>query len=243
MWWYRGMRAITRALLRRHYRPGQGLRILDAGCGTGASATLLAEYGAVTGIDLEPLALRLAATRGHHRLAEASTAALPLAAASFDLVTSFDVLVLLDEAAERQALAELVRVLRPGGRLLVRVAAMDWLRGAHDRVWHVVRRYSAGQLRAGLAAAGLAVERLSYANTWLFPAAVVKRLAEPLAPPLARSDLDYELGPLDGVFGAILSSEAGLVAGPGLPFGLSLFALARKPEWGAGPIRSSGHDA
>ena len=45
----------------------------------------------------------------------------------------------------------------------------------------------------------------------------------------ARRRAEEQLGPLDGIFGALLSSEAALVAGPGLPFGLSLFAVAQKP--------------
>ena len=69
---------------------------------------------------------------------------------------------------------------------------------------------------------------LDHAEDALRPA-VVKRLGERLVPTREGSDLTYAFGPLDGVFGAILSSEAPLVAGPGLPFGLSLFALARKP--------------
>ena len=228
-WWYRGMRAITRAVLHRHYQPGADLRILDAGSGTGANLEMLAAYGCVTGVDLEAYALHFAAGRGQPRLAQASITGLPFAAASFDLVTSFDVLVMLDQTAEAQALAELARVLRPDGRLVLRLAANDWLRGAHDRTWQVVRRYEAVGLRALLTRAGLVVEQMSYANMWLFPLAVAKRLAEPLVPPLAKSDLNYDLGPLDSAFAAILSSEAPLVAGPGLPFGLSLFAVARKP--------------
>jgi len=229
LWWYRGMRTITRALLDRRYPHGGCLRILDAGCGTGASAAMLADYGRVTGLDVEAYAVRLAQSRGLRRLGRGSVTALPFAAGGFDLVTCFDVLVMLDDAAEVQALAELARVLAPGGRLLVRVAANDWLRGAHDRAWQVVRRYSPGRLRAGLAGAGLTVEHIAHANLWLFPLAAAKRLGERLLPAREASDLTYPFGPLDGVFGAILSSEAPLVAGPGLPFGLSLFALARKP--------------
>lgn len=229
LWWYRGMRHITATLLARHYPRGAGLRLLDAGCGTGATARQLAAYGCVTGIDVEPYALRLARQRGHPRLAASSVAALPFAAGSFDVVTCLDVLVMLDEAAEAEALSELARVLVPGGRLLVRVAANDWLRGAHDRAWQVVRRYSPARLAAGLTEAGLRVERLSHANLWLFPLAVAKRLAERFTSPRSTSDLAYPFGPFDHLFGALLSSEARLIAGPGLAFGLSLIALARKP--------------
>ncbi len=230
VWWYRGMRSITAALLARHYAPGSGLRILDAGCGTGATTSFLGAYGTVTGIDIEALALRLAQRRGHPRLARASVAALPLPAASFDLVTSFDVLVMLDSETEAAALAELARVLAPGGRLLLRLAAHDWLRGAHDRAWQVRRRYDRPGLGARLRQAGLQVEHMSHANAWLFPVAVAKRAAERLlAPQSDRSDLLTDFGALNGLLTRLLASEAPLVAGPGLPLGLSLYALARKP--------------
>jgi SAM-dependent methyltransferase len=230
LWWYRGMQAITQTILDRYYpRPGQ-LRILDAGCGTGGALPFLARYGTVTAVDLVPHALRLAARRGPSRLACASVAALPLPAASFDLVTSFDVLAMLPREEEPAALAEMVRVLAPGGRAFVRAAAHDWLRGAHDRVWHVAHRYAPGELRALLAQAGLCVEYLSYANMWLFPVAALKRLAEHIWPPFNQSDLAIEYGRLDRLLGAVLASEARWLGRRRLPFGLSLIALARKPE-------------
>ena len=78
--------------------------------------------------------------------------------------------------------------------------------------------------------AGLAVDHLSYANMLLFPIALVKRLAERIRPPRdQRSDLALDVGPLNGVLGAILSVEAPLIAGPGLPFGLTAVAVGRKP--------------
>lgn len=228
LWWYRGMRAITRALIDRYYPRGAGLRILDAGCGTGAMACLLADYGRVTGLDIEQHALRLAEARKQAALACASVTALPLPATAFDLVTCFDVLVMLDEPEETAALAEMRRVLAPGGRLVVRVAANNWLRGAHDRAWHIHRRYAAHELRAKLTQVGLVVDHVSYANTWLFPVAVAKRLSERLFPPDDHSELTYAFGPLDRVFGALLHREASLVARAGLPFGLSLFAVGRR---------------
>jgi hypothetical protein len=121
------------------------------------------------------------------------------------------------------------RVLAPGGRAFVRVAANDWLRGAHDRAWRVLHRYALGELRARLEAAGLCVEYLSYANMWLFPVAALKRLAERVWPPFNQSDLAIEYGRLDRLLGAVLASEARWIGRRRLPLGLSLIALARKP--------------
>lgn len=228
LWWYVGMRAILRAVIERHYPRGGRLRILDAGCGTGANLTCLADYGPVTGIDLVPFALSLSRRRGHARLSTASLKALPFATASFDLVTSLDVVQMLPDEVERSALAEMARLLATDGRLILRTAAYDWLRGAHDRHWEVRHRYLPGELQAKLERAGLVVEHWSFANTWLFPVAAIKRLSEPLFPQQTESDLARNPGPFNAVLAAILSSEAPAVAQSRLPFGLSLMVVARK---------------
>jgi SAM-dependent methyltransferase len=230
LWWYRGMRAITRAVIERYYPRGAGLKILDAGCGTGAAMSYLADYGAVTGLDFVPLAVRLARRRAHRRLACGSVLEPPFASASFDLVTSLDVLPMLDARLRLDvvALIEMARLLKPGGRLLVRAAAYDWLRGAHDRLWDVQHRYALREMRAKLEQAGLTVEHGTYANMWLFPVAALKRLSEPLFPNQEQSDIALSAGPLNGMLAAILASEASLAARGQLPFGLSLIAVARK---------------
>jgi hypothetical protein len=103
------------------------------------------------------------------------------------------------------------------------------LRGAHDRAWHVVHRFTAGELRSRLEHAGLSVEYTSYANMWLFPAAVLKRLSERLFPPSDQSDLALSYAGLDRLFGAMLASEARWIGRHRLPFGLSVVGLGRKP--------------
>jgi len=110
----------------------------------------------------------------------------------------------------------------------VRVAAYNWLRGAHDRACRIQHRYTARGLRRRLEDIGLTMETLSYANMWLFPLAVAKRLAERLLPPVDRTELALDYGVADGIFGAVLASEAPLVARGWLPLGLSLLAVARK---------------
>ena len=129
-WWYRGMREITGALLERWYQGPRPAAILDAGCGTGGMVQWLGRYGHVAGVDIAEAALSRATTRGLQALTRGSVDALPFQDGSFDLVTSFDVLYHLEVKSDLQALEEIHRVLRPGGVLLIRVPAHDWLRAA-----------------------------------------------------------------------------------------------------------------
>ncbi len=229
-WWYLGMEAITRSLLNRWYRTGGNLSILDAGCGTGAALTgYLTEYGAVTGFDISSIALTFCQRRKAQRLAQASVMDLPFAAKSFDLITSFDVLYergVVDDAA---SLSEFSRVLVQGGQLLLRLPAYDWLRGQHDVGIHTARRYTAGEVRNLLQKTGFSVECISYANTFMFPAALIKRMFERIfPPPVDQSDLTLNAGMLNRLLQNILALEAPLVSGVGLPFGLSVIAVGKK---------------
>ena len=234
-WWFDAMEAMTAALLRRD-GPRPVRDALDAGCGTGRNLVFLERFGGtgtrVTGLDHSAVALGHCRARGLTRLVRGSINELPFDAGSFDLVTSFDVLTAgtVDDAL---ALAETARVLRPGGRLLVRVAAYDFLRSRHDREWNITRRYRRGELRAKLAAVGLRVRVSSYANTWLFPVALAKRLAEAVHPPHEDAS-DLQIGAGRGwvptLLRTLMTTERGWVAAGRLPFGLSLYALAEKPR-------------
>ena len=233
-WWFDAMEAITVALLRRG-GPWTVRDALDAGCGTGRNLVFLDRFcgagATVTGVDYSALALGHCRARGLARLVHGSVNDLPLAADSFDLVTSFDVLT-AGTVDDTRALAEMARVLRPGGRLLVRVAAYDFLRSRHDREWNITHRYRRTELRAKLESAGLRVRVASYANTWLFPVALAKRLSEAVRPP--REDTsDLQIGAGRGwmptLLRALMTSERRWVAAGRLPFGLSLYALAEKP--------------
>jgi len=228
-WWYLGMETITRAILDRHLPPAADRQILDAGCGTGAAmANYLPDYGTVTGFDISTLALGLCKVRKLHRLAQASVMEIPFASARFDMVASFDVMVIVDRDA--RTVQEFFRVLRPGGHLLLRVAAYDWLRGEHDITVRTAHRYTVGEVDRLLRNAGFEVVHRTYANTWLFPLAAGKRMLEHVWHPAPdASDLTFARGTFDNFFRRILASEAPLAARTGLPFGLSVFALARKP--------------
>lgn len=236
-WWYGGMRAVNAALLDPLYEGRPGVRILDAGCGTGGDALYLARYGKVVGLDYAAEAAPLAGDRLPGRFARGSVLALPFADASFDLVTSFDVLYHAGVPDEAPALAEARRVLRPGGRLLVRLPAYEWLRSRHDRQVHTRRRYTAADARRLLEGAGFCVERASYALSLLFPLPAAARLLERLTPDHGdESAMGMPSGPLNAALRAPMALEAAwLGMGGSFPFGLSIVCLARKGEGATTP--------
>jgi SAM-dependent methyltransferase len=226
-WWYAGQRAVARALLEPHTAGRPGLRLLDAGCGTGFNLVALADLGRATGIDLSPEALRFCRERGV-RAARASLLALPFPDARFDVVTSFEVIYHDWVSDDRVAVAEMARVLRPGGLLLVRVPALEALRGAHDAEVLTRRRYTRSELERLLEGAGLRVLRSSYANSLLLPLLFARRTLDRL---LSRegSDVGFLPAPLEWLFRSALGLEAWLVRrGVSLPLGASVAAVARK---------------
>ena len=230
-WWYVGMRRVADALLRDRFNGRAGrLEILDAGCGTGGNAAHLQAYGRVTGIDVAAEAVCLARRRPGLVLARGSVERLPFRDGAFDLVVSNDVLCHLQVADDAGAAAELARVLRPGGVLYLQLPAFERLRSHHDIAVHNRHRYTGEELRHLLAGAGLRVERVTYANTLLFPAAVAWRLARKSESPGEVDGSDVRPVPplLNTVLRGALSLEAALVRVRDLPFGLSVIGVAEK---------------
>ncbi|HEV8613483.1 MAG TPA: class I SAM-dependent methyltransferase [Gemmatimonadales bacterium] len=227
-WWYRGMRQAALELLARYLAPGRTYELLDAGCGTGGTTQHLRRFGVVTGVDFSGKALRYASKRDLHRLVRASIESLPFAEGSFDAVTTFDVVYHRAVGDDRVALSELHRVLRPGGIVLIREPAFDWLRGAHDVGIHTQRRFTVGHLAERLRQAGFEVRHASYANMLLFPLAVAKRTAERFLP-TAPADLSVPAAPLNLAFQAVLALERILARRVSLPVGLSAVVVGQRP--------------
>jgi len=226
-WWYRGQRALAFALLEPALAPAARRRLLDAGCGTGYNLRALAGLGRASGVDLSPAALAFCRERRVEAL-RASVLALPFADGSFDVVTSFDVIYHAWVSDDRAAAAELARVLRPGGLLLVRVPALRALWGAHDVEVQSRHRYARGELVALLGGCGLHVERATYCNSILLPLLFARRSLDRA---LGRegSDVGFLPAPFERAFGAALRAEAALVRrGVSFPLGASVVALARK---------------
>jgi ubiquinone/menaquinone biosynthesis C-methylase UbiE len=231
-WWYAGMRHITHRLLSSTLPAQRDLQILDAGCGTGANLDALSQFGCVYGFDYSALALQYAHQSHEGQLARASIDALPYPDHTFDLVTSFDVLVCAEVQNDVTAMSELARVTKPGGHVLLRLAALPALRGPHDIVVHGVRRYVASELSDKLRISGLTPLRLTYANALLLPLIFASRKIGETAVRLGRtpgSDVNEASPLVNRTLQSVLGLEASwIAAGHSFPAGVSIFGLAQK---------------
>jgi SAM-dependent methyltransferase len=233
-WWYRGMRRILFRLLDPVFRQRQFPRVLEAGCGTGHFAQAMTErYGVrMFPADLGWEGLRHGKRLGVARLTQADIGALPFASSVFDMVLSLDVIIHLPRGEEGRAMEELARVLKPGGMLVLRVAALDLLRSRHSQFAHERQRFTRGRLRSVVERHGLRVLRCTYANSLLSPVAWFKfRVVEPLLGSKAESGVQPVSPWLDRALYAPLEWESRWIgSGCDFPVGQSLILLARKPE-------------
>lgn len=233
-WWFVGRRRILLSILDRYLPPapaGRDRRILDVGCGTGTMLAHLAQYGVTEGVDADSNAVRFCHRRGVSRVSHLTTDELPFAAREFDLVTAFDVLEHVED--DLGMLREIERVLRPGGMLLLSVPAYRFLWGPHDEINHHKRRYVSRHVRERLREAGLAVERVSYFNTLLFPPIAATRILRPDRPRSRELKSDFALGPqrrMNSLLGRLFSTEAAVLPHLDLPFGVSILGLAAKRD-------------
>jgi SAM-dependent methyltransferase len=228
-WWYRGRREVIRSELDSLPLPTPA-EVLDAGCGSGRTMQELATYGRVRGVELDDAAAELARSRGHGEVIVGRLEQLPWPDRSFDLITSLDVIEHTPD--DRATLAELLRVCRPGGWLLVTVPAYQALWSGHDEANHHYRRYSRGMLRNAAAGAGWTVARMTSFNSVLLAPAAAVRIVRRRFPAKngAAEDLSIPPGWLNDLLERPLRIEAGWLArGHTLGMGLSLLAVLRRP--------------
>jgi SAM-dependent methyltransferase len=233
-WWFAGRRRIIESFLARVVptlpaaRDNERPRILDVGCGTGANLEMLARFGAAEGVDVAREALAFCRARGLTGVREGTAEALPYAGASFDLVTALDVVEHLDD--DVAGLSEMRRVLKVGGCALLFVPAFQWLWGVQDDVSNHRRRYTLPRLRAAVAAAGLRVERATYANITFLAPILLARLVMRATGARSASENNINVAALNGLFGRVLGAERHLLARLNLPVGVSAICVARRME-------------
>lgn len=222
MWWYRALH--TRLCSTLDDTRG---RILDAGCGTGGLLTVLQTLRPDLiriGVEWDASAAARSRSKSKAAIARGSVNTLPFAADSFDAAVSADVLC-HTAVTPAQAVAELNRVLRPGGRLILNLPAYQWMLSAHDRHVHNARRFTARGTARLLQQAGFHRIQSRYWNGLLLPLMILQRKI------LAHGNSMSDVAPfppwLDITLHGMTEFERHLPVA--LPFGGSVLAIAEKP--------------
>ena len=229
-WWFRARRVILRDLLAQFKWP-QRPRILEIGVGPGYN--LLEVYppdARLEGVEPDQRLARLAARRSPAAVFQAPIDQLPpeIQDRSYDGITMFDVLEHIQD--DGGALQIVHRKLRPGGRIVLAAPAYNWLWGQQDIVNQHCRRYTLRTLRDKLQAANFTIERTTYFDTFLFPPIATVRLAARLVrrQPAEEGDFAYVRRPSNAALFTLFAAERVLLRYFDFPFGVSVFAAARK---------------
>jgi ubiquinone/menaquinone biosynthesis C-methylase UbiE len=243
--WFRGFRSFMQPEMARAVAGMTAPVIVDCGCGTGANVSWLQRYGTTYGFDLTWNGLMLGHRLGRQKLARASIAAIPFPTACADVATSFDVFQCLPDQIEQEAIREIWRILKPGGHLLMNVAALRVLRGHHSTLSEEVRRYTPSRLRSVVASAGFHIERLTFVHASLFPlmlpVRVLQRWTSGGEVPAGEFDITVPPAPINAVLSVALRLEAAALQVVDMPVGSSLMCHAVKPrESPRGVVNTSG---
>jgi SAM-dependent methyltransferase len=231
-WWFVGLRDLVfSSLVEFEANIRKNSRVLDAGCGTGAVLERLKDYGEAYGIDLSEEAIRFCKLRGLRNVIKASITDIPCVNDFFNVVTSLDVLYHMQVEDDLTALKELYRVLKDRGILILNLPAYNFLRSRHDEAIHTSHRDLRSEVRKKVEKAGFHIAKITYRNSFLFPIFLIIRLLEkPKKRKNAKSDLRSLPDFLNRLLIKILFFENGLLNKVNLPFGLSIFCVAKKEE-------------
>ncbi len=168
-WWSKSMMALMMSMLAQYLPQSEPLKVLDVGCGTGFVLDCFKKGYSLSlepfGVDISPYAVQYCKDRGLRNVVEASASDIPFEEAAFDLCVSLDVIQHVSPAgADRQAIKEFARLIRPGGLLFLRTnsALLHMPQSKHTDEHY--RRYLCAELCQMLNAEGFTVERATYLN-------------------------------------------------------------------------------
>lgn len=232
-WWDKGRRKIALSLIKKYSRAsGMKQKILDLGCGTGAMAKEIEAIGEYYGVDVSERAVNLCKKRGIKNIEQGDALCIPHANDQFDVVLALDVIEHVKD--DIGAIAEMRRVLRSGGTVIVTVPAFKFLWGPTDIFFHHYRRYRLHELKSKIERSGFSVFKSSYFNTFLFPPVfLVKLLMKGFHLPMkleneVSRNVINDIWIVNKILYGIFFLESVLLKYVNFPFGISAVVIGRK---------------
>jgi SAM-dependent methyltransferase len=231
-WWYVARRKIIFDWVFKILKDYATPTIADIGCGTGRNIAELLNNGChdIWGVDISLNALGHCKARNLKNLICADAAHSPFGPEQFDIIMLLDMIEHIEN--DQKTLNEVFDALRANGRVVIFTPAFQFLWGLQDRVAHHYRRYSKTELRQKLEQAGFVIEKLSFANTFLFPVVFLGRLWIKMRNYKVNVISENDLHPpfLNGLLEKTFSAERRFLRTIDFPFGVSLLCIAKKPE-------------
>lgn len=230
-WWYVGLRELTHAFISKYIDGGKNRLLLDAGCGTGGMLAECSEYNSI-GLDISGESIKFCKLRNLNNLLMSSISDIPFKDNIFDMVISLDVLSNIDIENNFKTLKEIRRIMAQDAILLLNLPAYNFLMGRHDMAYHAKQRYTLRYLKAKVERAGFTIERITYRNTLLFPLTAAIRIIEKISP-CDDDKIESDMKPLPTILNNFLKyilmiENRAIIRGLNLPFGLSVYCVARK---------------
>ena len=226
LWWFESRRSIIMYLIRNIIKPQRKLKILDIGCGTGSEIDFFTEFGEITGIDSSKEAINLCLKRGlEKKVIEANAEKLSFPDEIFDLILCLDVLEHIQYP--EFAIAEISRLLKKEGFVVLTVPAFAWLWSEHDKVSGHFKRYNIKELKSILQLKNFKLIKMSYFNTFLFPAIVLLRKFKNF---IGSKDNDFAIPikPINWFLKCVFDSEKFFLKYLDFPFGISIITIIQK---------------
>lgn len=231
-WWFIGKNNFVYKFCKDFIKRRSDILILDVGCGIGKILGILSNFGISFGIDISDIAISYCKKRNLKYISQGTITDLPFKSNSFGLVTSLDVLCHQKAADDLKAISEIFRVLKKNGIVLFWEPAYKFLFSYHDKLEHVVRRYTASCLKEKIKNQGFEILKVSYINMSILPIAFIFRNIKKILTLNKPTSSDLWLPPkiINEFLIHILNLEARLWRRFNLPFGLTVSMVARKNE-------------
>ena len=229
-WWWRArhrlvLRQVSQLLGGSEEPPASPL-ILDIGCCGGVTFDDLSRFGTVHGLEPDPLLVDNE-PRWRHCIEQAAFGPEYRSPRRYDLILMLDVLEHIEDDAG--AVANLYRMLAPGGYLLLTVPALHSLWSVHDEVNHHYRRYHRQELDQLMLSRGFEIVRSRYLFSWSLGLVYLRKWLSPRRTTQYR--VRVPMAPINALCHGLTAFEERLVQFTGLrsPAGSSLMVVARRP--------------
>lgn len=229
-WWYVGLHELIKSYIYKFSENDFSKKILDAGCGTGKMLQILNKFQNAEGFDIEEKAIEYSEKRGLKNIKIQDINTWKPEENKYDFIISSDVICCKGIINDIDICRNFFSALKPGGKLILNLPALDILSRNHDIAVYIAKRYKRKSFEKELKNIGLKIKTSTYRLPSLFFIILGLKVFEKKA---THTSATSDLKPISKILNKMLllaiSFENMLISlGFRFPFGSSLFIVAQK---------------